>query len=51
MEKREVMRIFETVKKYKLKEGLLLTYEDEKRKFIKDKIKIKVMQIETFYYN
>ena len=44
-EKREVMGLVEAVKEYGLKEGLLLTYEDEEREFTKDKIKIKVRQI------
>ena len=44
-EKREVMGLVESVKEYSLKEGLILTYEDEERDFVKDKIKIKVRQI------
>ena len=44
-EKREVMGLVEAVKEYGLKEGLILTYEDRDREFIKDKIKIKVRQV------
>ena len=44
-EKREVLGLVEAALEYDLKEGLLLTYEDEERDFVKDKIKIKVRQI------
>ena len=44
-EKREIMGLVEAALEYNLKEGLLLTYEDEERDFVKDKIKIKVRQI------
>ena len=44
-EKREVMGLVEAALEYNLKEGLLLTYEDDEKEFMKDKIKIKVRQI------
>ena len=44
-EKREIMGLVETVLEYGLKEGLILTYEDEEKDFVKDKIKIKIRQI------
>ena len=44
-EKREVMGLVEASNEYNLKEGLLLTYEDDEREFIKEGIKIKVRQI------
>ena len=44
-EKREVMGLVEVVKEYKLKEGLLLTYEDDEKEFVKEGVKIKVRQI------
>ena len=44
-EKREVMGLVEAVKEYNLKEGLLLTYEDDEKEFIKEGVKIKVRQM------
>ena len=44
-EKREVMGLVEAVKEYGLKEGLILTYEDDEREFVRERVKIKVRQI------
>ena len=44
-EKREVMGLVEAALEHDLKEGLILTYEDDEREFVKDKIKIKVRQL------
>ena len=44
-EKREVMGLVEATLEYGLKEGLLLTYEDEERDFVSEGVKIKVRQI------
>ena len=44
-EKREVMGLVEAALEHDLKEGLILTYEDEEKEFVRDKIKIKVRQI------
>ena len=50
-EKREIMGLVEACSTHKLKRGLILTYEDEKREFIKDKIKIEVRQIWKYLLN
>ena len=39
------MGLIEAVKKHKLKKGLILTYEDEEREFIKEGVKIEVRQV------
>ena len=39
------MGLVEAVKEYNLKEGLLLTYEDDEKEFIKEGVKIKVRQM------
>ena len=44
-EKREVMGLVEASNEYNLKEGLLLTYEDDERDFVKEGVKIKVRQV------
>ena len=44
-EKREIMGLVEAVKEYNLKEGLILTYEDRDREFVKGGVKIKIRQV------
>ena len=44
-EKREIMGLVEAVKEYNLKEGLILTYEDRDREFVKEGVKIKIRQV------
>ena len=50
-EKREIMGLVEACSTHKLKRGLILTYEDYEREFIKDKIKIEVRQIWKYLLN